>query len=121
MCNRKKTGAEHKADIQRWKREIEQEEAFTGSRWDAQVRQVLNMTDEELERDRIEDEVRLEKIRRQEQAEHAAQKAEQDALRQHQENQRLAVLAGIKQGAAEEGKKRVKQLADRQLKKVLGR
>lgn len=121
MSNRKKTGDEHAADIKRWKKEIEQEEAFTGSRWDAQVRQVLNMTDEELERDRIEDELELEKYRKKEQAKLAAQKAKQDALLQQQELERLTHLAGIRDGAAKEAQKKVKQLADKQIKRVLKR
>lgn len=119
--NHKKTAAEHKADIQRWKKEIEQEEAFTGSRWDAEVRQVLNMTDEELEQSIIEDELELEKIEKAERIKQAQHRAQQDALVQQQELERLTQLAGIRDGAAREAQKRVKKLADKQIQRVLKR
>lgn len=118
----KKSGKEHVEDIKRWKREIEQEEAFGGgSRLSAELRQVMNMTDEELKASMEEDEWKLSQLRKREQEKQQKQKAQQDALRQQQELERLAVLAGLEKGAAKQAEKKVQQMADRQLKKVLGK
>ena len=117
----KKTPEEHLADIKRWGKEIEFEEAWFGNRLQAELRAVMKMTDEELEASIQEDEWKLRQLRKQEEAKQAKNKAEQETLRQQQELERLAVLAGLEKGAAKQAEKKVQQMTDRQLKKVLGK
>jgi len=117
--NSKKEADNFAARIKQIKDEIEHEEAFFGSRLDAELRRIMNMTDEELDAERLEDELKLKEIRNKEQAEKLAAQAQQEALLQQQQLERLQQLAGIRDGAAKEAEKRVKKLADKQIQRVL--
>jgi hypothetical protein len=109
----------HREDIKRWSKEIEWEEAFYGDRIQADLRHVMSMSDEELEQSILEDDIALAKLEKQDKARqrHEYQLKVKAKAKADAENQ--AMLDGIKQGAAKHSEKRVKQMADKQVQRVL--